>query len=262
MQIYELNTARNCLRIIIRTYGIKEIFIPYYVCPTIWQACRKEHCAVKFYHIDNDFYPVTAFDKNAYILYPNYFGINFKNVLKLSSIYPNLIVDNAHAAYMGHIGLTSFSSYRKFFNVSDGAKLFINKEIKLPKDTYTYNEIPKNYNDFIQNEIRLNNEEPKFINDTSKNIIKHLDLEAERARRLEKFSFYDKKYCKINEIKIELSKQDVPFVYPLLCENEIETDILLFRYWDSLPKDFPEYRFYKYLKPIPLLEEPFRKQYL
>ncbi len=259
MQIYELNTARNCLRIIIRTYGIKEIFIPYYVCPTVWQACRKEHCAVKFYHIDNNFYPVGTFDKNAYILYPNYFGINSKNVLKLSSIYTNLIVDNAHAAYMPHCGLTSFYSYRKFFNVADGAKLFINKEIELPEDKYTYNEIPKNYDDFIQNEIRLNSKNPMFINKTSKNIIDNIDFKQEKARRLEKFYQYAKKYNSINEIQIELLKQDVPFVYPLLCKQEIKTDIILFRYWDALPKNFPEYKFYRYLKPIPLLEEPFRK---
>ena len=259
MQTYELNTARNCLRIIIRTYGIKEIFIPYYICPTIWQACRAEKCAVKFYHIDNNFYPAIKFPKDSYILYPNYFGINSKNVIKLSSIYPNLIVDNAHAAYMPHYGLASFYSYRKFFNVADGAKLYINKEIILPKDEYIYKATPKTYDNYIKNEVRLNNEEPKFINDISKNIINNTDFEKEKAKRLEIFYKYAENYNSINELKIELSTQDIPFVYPLLCKQEIETDIILFRYWDSLPEDFLEYKFYRYLKPIPLLEEPFRK---
>lgn len=260
MQIYELNTARNCLRIIIRTYGIKEIFIPYYICPTVWQACRAEKCNVKFYHIDNNFYPSEKFDKNAYILYPNYFGINSKNVITLSSIYPNLIVDNALATYMPHYGKASFCSYRKFFNVSDGAKLYINsKNIDLPKDNYSYKNIPQNYNEYVQNEIHLNSEEPKFISKCTKNRLMSFDFDREKERRLKKFKEFSEIFDKTNELHINLSENDVPFVYPYLSKEDYKTDIIIFRYWTPLPENFPEYKFYKYLKPIPLSEEPFRK---
>lgn len=259
MQTYELNTARNCLRVIINTYGIKEIFIPYYICPTVWQACREENCKVKFYHIDDDFYPTEEFNKNSYILYPNYFGINSQNIIKLSSIYPNLIVDNAHAFYMEHYGLASFCSYRKFFDVADGAKLIINKKINLPEDDYEYKEIPKNYEEFVKNELRLNNEPPKFISKCTKKAIQNIDFNIEKAKRLEKFYNFDKKLNQTNQLKIKLSDLDVPFVYPYLTEKEYKTDIILYRYWNPLPKDFSEYKYYKYFKPLPLNEKPFRK---
>ena len=50
----ELNLARNCLKYIIRLYGIKQIFIPYFTCPVVWNAIREENCRVKFYHIGED----------------------------------------------------------------------------------------------------------------------------------------------------------------------------------------------------------------
>ena len=43
-----LNYARNCLRYIIQTYNIKEIHLPYYTCPTVWQAIQKEDCKIHF----------------------------------------------------------------------------------------------------------------------------------------------------------------------------------------------------------------------
>ncbi len=259
MQFYELNTARNCLRVIIQAYGIKEIFIPYYICPTVWQACRAENCRIKFYHIDNDFYPATEFDKNAFILYPNYFGICSTNVIKLSNLYTNLIVDNTHSFFMPPCGIASFYSYRKFFDTADGAKLFINTKIQLPEDDYSYDNAPKNYTDFYNNEIRLNTEPPKFINKKTSEIMSKINFNDEKNRRLQLFYQWDKKLD--NSLKIKLSENDIPFVYPYLSEKEFQENILIFRYWSPLPKKFLEYKFYKNLKPIPLKSSPTNNTY-
>ena len=76
--LIKLNTARNCLRYIIRAYGIEEIYVPYYICPTIKSAIRKEKAKINFYHVDKKFMPVNDFGKDYFILYPNYFvGTNF-----------------------------------------------------------------------------------------------------------------------------------------------------------------------------------------
>ena len=52
--LIKLNTARNCLRYIIRAYGIEEIYVPYYICPTIKSAIRKEKAKINFYHVDKN----------------------------------------------------------------------------------------------------------------------------------------------------------------------------------------------------------------
>lgn len=73
--LIKLNLARNCLKYIIKSYGIKQLFIPYFTCPVVWQSIREVGCAVKFYHIDDKFLPITEFGKKDYILYTNYFGL-------------------------------------------------------------------------------------------------------------------------------------------------------------------------------------------
>ena len=80
----KLNCARNALRYIISAYEIKEINIPFYTCPVVWQAARNEDCKINFYHIDKDFMPTKEFEENNFILYTNYFGICTKNAKKLA----------------------------------------------------------------------------------------------------------------------------------------------------------------------------------
>ena len=77
--LIKLNSARNCLRYIVRAFKIKEIYIPYYICPAIRLSLSKENCKIHYYHIDDKFFPDCEFKENAYILYPNYFGVCNEN---------------------------------------------------------------------------------------------------------------------------------------------------------------------------------------
>ena len=121
-KIVKLNTARNSLRCIIKTYKIKEIYIPYYICYAIRNAAYQEKCKIIYYHIDKNFTPIDEFPIDAYILYPNYFGICSHIVDKLVKKYHNVIIDNAHSFYSEPRGLASFNSLRKFFpTLRDGS---------------------------------------------------------------------------------------------------------------------------------------------
>lgn len=70
-----LNSARNCLKYILRAYKIPKIHLPYYICPVVRQAIREENVKMEFYHIDKFFMPKKNFAEDEYILYPNYFGL-------------------------------------------------------------------------------------------------------------------------------------------------------------------------------------------
>ena len=111
--VVKLNSARNCLRYIVKAFDIKEIYIPYYLCSAIRLSLSKENCKIHYYHIDDKFYPTCDFKENDFILYPNYFGVCNENVLKLAKKYKNLIVDNAHSFYFEPVGIASFNSVRK-----------------------------------------------------------------------------------------------------------------------------------------------------
>ncbi len=260
--VIKLNTARNCLRYVIKTYNIKEIFIPYYICPSVLTAVRKENCSIKFYHIDENFYPDMVFDKNSYILYPNYFGICCENVFKLADLYPNLIVDNAHNFYMPHCGLASFNSLRKFFNLKDGAFLNISKNLDetFAVDTNYYQQFDKmSYEEMVCNENRLNNQDIKLMSACTSNYFAQIDIEKEKIKRMNKFNEFHKRFGYKNMLKLNLTDFDVPFVYPYLTYDDTEAEILekegylILRYWNFLPDNFPEYKFYRHLIPIPLV---------
>lgn len=45
------NTARNCLRFLMRHYGIKRIAIPDYDCGAVENAINKEYSGAKLWHI-------------------------------------------------------------------------------------------------------------------------------------------------------------------------------------------------------------------
>ncbi len=257
--IIKLNLARHCLNYLIEACHIKELYIPYYICPTIWQNIKRGtgKCRIKFYHIDNNFYPLACFDKKDYIVYPNYFGINWKNVEQLAAIYPNLIVDNAQAFFAPPSGIASFYSLRKFFPLPSGAYLYTKYtyNANYPDDITVYKDFFfPDYKEFAANEQYLNKQPPLFMSSSLK-----LPADLKKEQRLENFYKLHNKYKTINELEINLTANDIPFVYPCLTEQAEKLVSLLnkegkiiLRYWNKLPQEYPEYKFYSKLVPIPL----------
>ena len=212
--------GRNALRHLIRTYEIKAMYIPYYLCDVIRHTLVEEKCKPIFYHIDDNFLPSENLPENDYILYPNYFGIFSKNIENLVKIYPKLIVDNSHAYYDKPSGFACFNSGHKF-----GFKnsiLYVKNKNNICKIS-TYG----------------------------------------KSKRLKKFLYLHQKYKDSNNLKISISSLEAPFVYPYLADTIDIADSLakslkeegktIYRYWNPLPQNFNEYKFYSRLVPIPVL---------
>ncbi len=258
-QITKLNLARHCLITLIKVYSIKELHLPYYICPALWRNIKRfnPQCRLKFYHINDNFLPLKEFEKDDFILYPDYFGINRKNVQVLTAKYSNLIIDNAQAFFAPPAGLASFYSLRKFFPVQCGAYLYTRKTFthNYPKDNNIYkNKFHPTYKEFVQNELVLNNQPPFLMSESIK-----ISGSNERERRIENFYRLHEKYKNINQLNIELTENDVPFVYPCLTEESDKLALQLekegktiLRYWNNIPQSFPEYKFYRNLVPVPL----------
>lgn len=265
-----LNSARNCLRYLIKAYNIKEIYIPYYTCNVIWEPIRNENCKIKFYHINKDFLPATEFQEDDFVLYTNYFGVCAKNTEKLSKKYKNLIVDNAQAFYMPNFGLASFYSPRKFFGVPDGGYLICNKKLdeNFSKSTsyqrFSHlikrmdNGATQGYQDFKENDASLDNEPIQLMSDLTHKILSSIDYEKIKKQRLINFKILHDTLKSTNELDLKLSKYDVPMVYPYLIRKEglreklIENKIYVATYWSPLEKDFYESVLQKYLLPLPI----------
>lgn len=212
-----LDLARNSFKEAIKYFGLKKIHIPYYLCDVMRHSAFEIGCKPIFYHIDDNFLPEKDFKKDDFILYPNYFGVCDNNVNTLCNMYPNLIVDNAHSYFSAPSGRVCFNSKRKFLDVGTGSDLWIDDTI--------------DGRDF------------------------DLDFKAKRVYNFDKIN---KILAGTNLLYIEETVS--PFCYPYLARDEETADNLveklcgveIFRYWNSLPKNYNEYKFYSRLVPIPL----------
>lgn len=265
-----LNSARNSLRYVIRAFGIKEIHIPFYTCPVVWNSIKKEDCSIKFYHIDNDFMPTCEFNENAFVLYTNYFGVCSNNVKKLANKYKNLIVDNAQAFYMQKYGIASFNSVRKFFGTPDGSILFSDKVLNCElAQSVSYNKLvhlgkridldaSSGYSDFRTSEGTLVEAEIEKMSKLSVSLLKNCNVENVRKKRIDNFNVLAQKLDSTNELNISLADDDVPMVYPYLVRDDnlrkilIENKIYVATYWNPLPDEHLEGIFQKYLLPLPI----------
>lgn len=260
-----LNSGRNCLRYILRILKIAEIHLPYYICPVVRQTVHAENVKMKFYHIGKNFMPTETFEKNAFILYPNYFGLCDKQAKILSEKYPNFISDNAHSFFAPKRGAASFSSPRKFFNVNDGGILEIDTKISenFDQDTDRTLEI-KDFSSFCKNEISLDDEPIKFMSKKTQNTLKNINFEQKMIKNRKIYTQIAQKLNKNNILKFELSDLSAPMCYPFLSKNfdeELELakmleneGIYLIKYGSNLPETYPEFEFTKILM-IPLTEK-------
>lgn len=263
MDVIKLNLARNCLKYLIQVYAIRRIYLPYYTCPVVWNSAREENCEVKFYHIDKDFLPTEKFEENDFILYTNYFGINFKNCKNLAKKYPNLIVDNSHSFFCKPLGLASFNSLRKFFNVQNGAYLFTSKQLgqvfEVDKIELQPVSMQENYEKFLKNELFLDSQKQiKAISPKVEKMMNDIDFEAESIKRVRIFKQYEKVLENFNNIQLDLNSGDIPYCYPFSPNSEIikrklwSKNLVLLQLWKNFPKSFIESEFLNDTIALPL----------
>ncbi len=255
-----LNSARNCLRYLVRVLGITKIYIPYYICPVVWQSLRKENVKILFYHIDKNFFPTICFNENDYILYPNYFGICNKNSEYLALKYKNLILDNSQAFYGSKTGLASFLSPRKFFNVNDGGILFCKFNLEqnfVPDKDRDY--IINSFDDFCKNELSLNNQPIKLMSEKTKSYLKNLNFEKSFSERKRIFQRISNVLKNINDFKFLTDENIAPMIYPIISKYNANIKYIMEKYniyplkfWTKLPNNFLESYFQNKIMGIPL----------
>lgn len=274
MKIIKLNLARNCIKYLIKAYGINEIFIPYYTCQTVWTSAKEVGCKVKFYHINKNFMPSIDFPSNAFILYTNYYGLCTQNCKTLAQKYPNIIIDNAQAFYAPQgIGLANFCSLRKFFPVTNGAYLY-NKNLldkNFSKDTLNLAQAnaQNNFEKFVYNELQLNKEkEIMTISDRVEAQISNFDFVNDKKIRKQNFQEYEKYLKSFNNITLKMDFDEIPYCYPFSPNTkEVKTkiaqsDLTLIQLWKNFPKTSPESQFLNDTIALPLTDSKYMHKIL
>lgn len=245
-----LNSGRNGLRYIVRAYGIKKIYVPFFTCHVVWDALREENCELSFYHIDESFLPRENIEENAYIIYTNYYGICMENIKFLAKKYKNLIVDNTMAFFMEPVGLASIYSPRKFFGVPDGGYVICDKKLteNFEQDTswQRFSHLIKRvdcgansaYADFNQNDDSLIGEDIKKMSNLTSKMLSAINYEDVKQKRIKNYLYLEEKLSPINKkYKFNLGK-NIPMYYPFYNDkNEqvraklLENKIYIPRCW-------------------------------
>lgn len=231
-----LNTARNALLYILKARKITKIYIPYFLCDSVFRLCDRDGYAYEYYSIDEDFSPI--FEKQLsdteYLYVVNFYGqISNKKIIEWKKKYKNVIFDNVQAFFQKPVkGIDTIYSCRKFFGVSDGAYLSTEAQCKevfeIDKSgarvKHLLGRFEENateyYNDFKRNDEVFIDLPMRYMSKLTHNILRAIDYDEVKRKRNQNFSLLDQELARKNKFK--LKKVDGPYCYPFYCENGME----------------------------------------
>ena len=232
----KLNCSRNCLAYLIKLYNIKHIYIPYFLCNSVLNVCKKYNVEVSFFHVDENFFPIIPnvdFSKD-WLYVVNYYGqLSNKKIETLSQSIKNLIVDNVQAFFQEPVAnVPTIYNCRKFFGVADGAYLYSNKGLQEQFEIdSSYNRMDfllgrfertasEFYSKYVLNNDLFDNEPIRQMSPLTENIMASIEYERIKVQRTNNFSYLHDTLKNIN--KLDLFVPEGAFAYPLYIKNGSE----------------------------------------
>ena len=274
-----LNSGRNCLRLLIRNKNIKRIYLPFFVCSVVEDVCKKEEVDVSYYSINELLEPVfsKSIGENEYIYIVNYYGqLSIDFIKKIVKKNKNIILDNAQAFFTKpYEGVDTIYTCRKYFGVADGAYLISNVEYceSQFRVYHVFDKIShvigryefdgqRFYDKYIDNENEFDSvEDIVRMSKVSHNILKAENYKKIKKNREKNFKYLQKKFFEINKLKVTCPKG--PYAYPLLVDNGIqirkrlqENKIYIPQLWEKMcsgsDKDVIADNYSKNILPLPV----------
>ena len=230
-----LNSARNCLKYLIKTQQIDKVYLPAYCCDSLIEPLIAEQVKYEFYTINRQLEIVNIPEllANEKIIYINYFALKSDYVSELvKKLGSNLILDNTQAFYEQPItGVDTFYSPRKFFGVADGGYLYTSssEQLDIEKDDSSHRvsqligRLEKSanafYSEYKKSEFSLMNEEIRGMSNFTSQILSSVDYEKVALIRQRNFWALHAMLLGNNEFKELSLGAAVPMVYPFLTEK-------------------------------------------
>ncbi len=229
-----LNLGRNALEYLIKCKNIQCMYLPYLLCNSIKDVCKKNNVQIKRYHINKSFKPIikNRVDNNEYIYVVNYYGfLSKKDIIGLKTKYKNLIVDNVQAFFeMPVKGVDTLYSCRKFFGVPDGSYLYSSESLDLSidnsKNRFAHlkgrlkDGAEMHYFEFINAEKELNNLPLLSMSDETYKIMCKIDYSGCKKARISNYGVLERCLSKFNEVNMHV--YGAPFCYPLLLKDGLD----------------------------------------
>lgn len=270
-----LNCGRNCLAYLIKARNIRHIYMPYFMCDSVFDTAKLYGAEISYYHIDRNFKPViAALPDDAWLYVMNYYGqLSADDLSALKAEYSRIIVDNAQAYFdMPLADTDTLYTCRKFFGVADGAILYtdsvLNEELSVDESFermhFVLGRFERTASEFYaesaQNNDFFENEPIRKMSKLTKNLLHGIDYAFVKQRRTENFEQYHKALGSVNQLELRIPEG--AFAYPLLIENGAsirkamqQKKIYIPTLWPNVvndaPENSPEYRLAADILPIP-----------
>lgn len=236
-QLRRFNTVKAALDHVINRIQVKQIYIPFYYCPSTIQAVINTGIEVDFYHIDEKLLPVYLPDvEECAVLLVDYFGIMSEKIKELALSFSKsmVIIDSAHSFFSEPVWkntVYNIYSAKKYFGVPDGAYLLGN-DIQSTDEQFEY-AADYSYYLFSAYEQGTNSAyaEKKAVDQKlaehyapmsilALGLLKNVDYQRVRKIRKDNFEVLYHAFANVNQIKLEGTYP--AYVFPLLLENGIE----------------------------------------
>lgn len=236
-----LNSGRNCLAYLIETYNIKKILLPYYICDSVINVCKKYNCEINYYNINENLKPIiNDIEKNEYIYIVNYFGqLSNKEIKKYKHKFKNVIIDNVQDFFRKPLkNIDTIYSCRKFFGTTDGGYLYTNKrnpkvyEIDKSKQRLSYlfgryeNTAEEYYNNYLENEVLINDLPIRQMSKITNNILKSINYYKVKKIRSKNFKYLNKNLYNDNNLKLKNVKGAYIYPYYITNGNILKTKLI------------------------------------
>lgn len=226
-----LNCGRNALAYLFKSRGIKKLKIPYFICDSVINVCKREAVEIEYYHIGANFRPdmdlALADDEWLYLV--NYYGqLSNEEIREYIADYQRVIVDQAQAYFQEPIpGVDTLYTCRKWFGVADGAFLYTDLPLEesFPRDEsfdrmrFLLGRYERSANEFYTEYSRNNSlfstEPIKLMSKLTWNLLHGIDYKEVEQRRVENFEYLHEHLGSENHLSLKKGS----FMYPFLIKN-------------------------------------------
>lgn len=272
-----LNCGRNALAYLCEAKKIKKLYLPYFLCSSVSNLCRKISVEYDFYHISNRFEPILGqeLEKNEWLYIVNYYGqLDNATIQSWKQRYDHIIVDNAQSYFQMPVeGVDTIYTCRKYFGVSDGAFLYTDTKLQrdIPQDE-SYDRMhflmgryersaSEFYNEYVENNSLFAREPIKKMSRLTNDLLHGINYEHVARIREDNFNYLNVELGNINQLKLKSIYG--AFMYPLLIQNGAamrkilqNEKIYIPTLWPNVLKECPsnslEYHFAANILPIPV----------
>ena len=276
--LYKVNLGRTALLWLLESHDCKKILLPYFLCDSVIDVCKKQDMEVEFYHLDETLTPILSrphgLEDGEWLYLVSYYGqLTDERILAYKKKYDRIIVDHTHAFYQRPVpGVDTLYSCRKFFGLSDGAYISTDVTLTSGKETdISHNRMSHIlgrfeedagtfYQKMLDNASTYHHMEIRQMSKLTQNLLRAIDYEQIKTRREENYQILKEALPSENPFTVSLPEG--PFAYPFYCENGIQIrkalaakKIFVPTNWSNVLKDMPEtsleYQWAANILPLP-----------